>query len=95
MTFVRRCSADLPPRPKIQRHCVPCLLVRRPYSGAFDALGIRRSGAAMVVRYGESVRLKNVKARTVHGRYGAEMRKLRRLMRLLDEEQRRVLELVK
>jgi hypothetical protein len=35
------------------------------------------------------------KARTVHGRYGAEMRELRRLMRLLDEEQRRVLELVK
>jgi hypothetical protein len=36
-----------------------------------------------------------VKARTVHGRYGAEMRELRRLMRLLDKEQRRVLELVK
>ena len=36
-----------------------------------------------------------VQARTVHGRYGAEMRELRRLMRLLNEEQRRVLELVK
>ena len=36
-----------------------------------------------------------VKARTVHGAYGAEMRELRRLMRMLDEEQRRVLELVK
>jgi hypothetical protein len=36
-----------------------------------------------------------VEAHTVHGRYGAEMRELRRLMRLLDEEQRRVLELVK
>ena len=36
-----------------------------------------------------------VEARTVHGRYGADMRELRRLMRLLDEEQRRVLELVK
>ena len=36
-----------------------------------------------------------VKARMVHGRYGAEMRKLRRLTWLLDEEQRRVLELVK
>ena len=36
-----------------------------------------------------------VKARTRHGRYGAEMRALRRLMRLMDEEQRRVLELVK
>ena len=36
-----------------------------------------------------------VKARTVHGAYSAEMRALRRLMRLLDEEQRRVLELVK
>ena len=36
-----------------------------------------------------------VKARTVHGAYGAEMRELRRLMRLLDEEPRRVLELVK
>jgi hypothetical protein len=36
-----------------------------------------------------------VQARTVHGRYGAEMRELRRLMRLLDEGQRRVLELVK
>jgi len=36
-----------------------------------------------------------VKARTVHGAYSAEMRELRRLMRVLDEEQRRVLELVK
>jgi len=36
-----------------------------------------------------------VKARTMHGAYGAEMRKLRRLMQLLDEEQRQVLELVK
>jgi len=36
-----------------------------------------------------------VKARTVHGAYGAEMRELRRLMRALNEEQRRVLELVK
>ena len=36
-----------------------------------------------------------VKARTMHGAYGAEMRELRRLMRLLNEEQRRVLELVK
>ncbi len=35
-----------------------------------------------------------VKARTVHGGYGAEMRELRRLMRELREEQRRVLELV-
>jgi hypothetical protein len=36
-----------------------------------------------------------VKARTVHGAYGAEIRELRRLMRALNEEQRRVLELVK
>jgi hypothetical protein len=36
-----------------------------------------------------------VKARTVHGAYGAEMRELRRLMRALDEEQWRLLELVK
>ena len=36
-----------------------------------------------------------VQARTVHGAYGAEMRTLRRLMRALREEQRRVLELVK
>ena len=36
-----------------------------------------------------------VQARTVHGRYGAEMRELRRLMRLFNDEQRRVLELVK
>ena len=36
-----------------------------------------------------------VKARTVHGAYGAKMRELRRLMRALNEEQRRVLELVK
>ena len=36
-----------------------------------------------------------VKARTMHGAYSAEMRQLRRLMRALDEEQRRVLELVK
>ena len=35
-----------------------------------------------------------VKARTVHGAYGAEMRELHRLMRALDEEQRRVLKLV-
>ena len=35
------------------------------------------------------------KARTVHGAYGAEMRELRRMMRALDEEQRRVLELVR
>jgi len=30
-----------------------------------------------------------------HDAYGAEMQELRRLMRALDEEQRRVLELVK
>jgi hypothetical protein len=36
-----------------------------------------------------------VKARTVHGAYGAEMRELRRLVRAPNEEQRRVLELVK
>ena len=36
-----------------------------------------------------------VKARTVHGAYGAEMRELRRLVRVLDEEQRRLLELAK
>jgi len=36
-----------------------------------------------------------VKARTVHGAYGAEMRELRRLIRALKEEQRRVLERVK
>jgi hypothetical protein len=36
-----------------------------------------------------------VKARTVLGLYGADMRGLRRLMRALDEEQRRVLELMK
>ena len=36
-----------------------------------------------------------VQARTVHGTYGAEMRQLRGLMRVLDEERRRVLELVK
>jgi hypothetical protein len=36
-----------------------------------------------------------VHARTVHGAYGAEMLALRRLMRVLNEEQRRVLELVK
>jgi hypothetical protein len=35
-----------------------------------------------------------VQARTVHGRHGAEARELRRLMRALREEQRRVLELV-
>jgi hypothetical protein len=36
-----------------------------------------------------------VAARTTHGAYGAEMRELRRLMRALDEAQRRVLDLVK
>jgi hypothetical protein len=35
-----------------------------------------------------------VRARTVHGGYGAEMLELRRLMRELREEQRRVRELV-
>jgi hypothetical protein len=35
-----------------------------------------------------------VRARTVHGRYGAEARELRMLMRAMREEQRRVLELV-
>jgi hypothetical protein len=38
---------------------------------------------------------RNVEARTVHGAYGAEMRELRRLMRALRQEKRRVLELVK
>jgi hypothetical protein len=33
-----------------------------------------------------------VKARTVHGAYSAEMRALRRMMRTLKDEQRRVLE---
>jgi hypothetical protein len=36
-----------------------------------------------------------VKARTVHGGYGAEMRELRGLMRALYEEQLRLIELVK
>jgi hypothetical protein len=36
-----------------------------------------------------------VRARTVHGGRGAEMRELRRLIRALREEQRRVQELVK
>jgi len=36
-----------------------------------------------------------VKARTVHGAYGAEMRELRRAMRALRKEQRRLLEQVK
>jgi hypothetical protein len=31
----------------------------------------------------------------VHGAYGAEMRELRRVMRTLNEEQRRVLKMVK
>jgi hypothetical protein len=35
-----------------------------------------------------------VKARTVHGAYGAEMQELRRLMRALRKEQRRLLEQV-
>ena len=51
-------------------------------------------GAATGPRTSEGLQ-RIVQARTVHGRYGAEMRELRRLMRLLDEEQRRVLELVK
>jgi hypothetical protein len=36
-----------------------------------------------------------VKARTVHGAYSAEMRELRRLIRALNKEQRRVLEQMK
>jgi hypothetical protein len=51
-------------------------------------------GASSGPRTPEGLR-RIVKARTVHGGYGAEMRELRRLMRLLDEEQRRVLQLVK
>jgi hypothetical protein len=51
-------------------------------------------GASTGPRTPEGLR-RIVKARTVHGAYSAEMRELRRLMRALDEEQRRVLELVK
>jgi hypothetical protein len=36
-----------------------------------------------------------VRARTIHGAYGAEMRALRRLLRTLKGDQRRVLELVR
>ena len=36
-----------------------------------------------------------VQARTIHGAYGAEMCALRRLLRALEEDHRRVLELVK
>jgi hypothetical protein len=35
-----------------------------------------------------------VKARTVRGAYGAETRELRRLMRTMDKEQRRLMELL-
>jgi len=55
-------------------------------------LGVRRSGTGP--RTPEGLK-RIVKARTVHGAYGAEMRELRRLMRVLNEEQRRVLDLVK
>jgi hypothetical protein len=54
----------------------------------------RHGGASTGPRTPEGLQ-RIVKARTVHGAYGAEMRELRRLMRALDEEQRRVLELVK
>jgi hypothetical protein len=36
-----------------------------------------------------------VQARTVHGAYSAEARALRRMLRSLDEEQRRLLRLMK
>ena len=51
-------------------------------------------GASTGPRTPEGLR-RIVKARTVHGGYGAEMRELRRLMRVLNAAQRRVLELVK
>ena len=71
------------------RACIPCEGPAMP-NGRCRMHG----GASTGPRTPEGLQ-RIVKARTVHGRYGAEMRELRRLMRLLDEEQRRVLELVK
>ena len=71
------------------RACTPCKGPAMP-NGRCRMHG----GASTGPRTPEGLR-RIVKARTVHGRYGAEMRELRRLMRALDEEQRRVLELVK
>ena len=54
----------------------------------------RHGGASTGPRTPEGLQ-RIVKARTVHGAYGAEMRELRRMMRALRKEQRRVLEQVK
>jgi hypothetical protein len=51
-------------------------------------------GASTGLRTPEGLQ-RHVKARTAHGANRAEMRELRRLMRALNEEQQRVLELVK
>jgi hypothetical protein len=62
----------------------------------FDALADQRERNASTPARGRQRGCQRiVKARTVHGAYGAEMRELRRLMWLMDEEQRGVLELVK
>ena len=71
------------------RACIPC---KGP--AMLNGRCRMHGGASTGPRTPEGLR-RIVKARTVHGRYGAEMRELRRLMRALDEEQRRVLELVK
>ena len=54
----------------------------------------RHGGASTGPRTAEGLE-RIVKARTKHGAYSAEMRELRRMMRALRHEQRRVLEQVK
>jgi hypothetical protein len=50
-------------------------------------------GASTGPRTPEGLR-RIAQVRTVHGAYGAEMRALRRLLRTLEEKQRRMLQLV-
>jgi len=65
----------------------------RPSSPAYSLLARAFGGTSHRPVHAGAQRI--VKARTVHGAYGAEMRELRRLMRALRDEQRRVLVLVK
>lgn len=54
----------------------------------------RHGGPSTGPRTPEGLR-RIVQARTIHGAYSAEARALRRMLRSLDEEQRRLLRLLK
>lgn len=82
--------------PRTAPRCGACTRAHTPCKGPAMANGrCRMHGSASTGPRTPEGLQRIVKARTVHGAYGAEMQELRRLMRVLDEEQRRVLELVK